>query len=559
MTSTDVNILNARNYIETFLWIRTKSGRIQKLKMNPPQQKLYGIVREQYRAKKPIRIIILKARQEGFSTLTEALIFHGTVIHPNREALIVAHREDSTANLFRMSKRFYDMLDEPMKPMLRASNARELVFENPSKNPREREQNPGQRSRIRCVTAGGNGIGRSDTLQYAHLSEYAFWPDGSGGKSETLLGILQAVPAEPETMVIIESTANGFDDFKDLWDKAVAGENDFVPVFFAWFEMPEYARPVPPGTVWTEEEKALAERYGLSGEQLSWRRWCIRNNCGGDVNKFHQEYPSNPTEAFLHSGAGVFDNEQVQARLERCEDPSSIGRIEDGKWIESESGEIRIYERPKEGQPYVIGGDTAGEGSDWFTGIVIDNVSGKMVATLRRQYSEPEYVRQVAALGRMYNNALLSIEANFSTYPNMKLQELGYERLYVREREDVYTGELEKRFGFRTTPQTRPRMIAQLVEMFQDHPELFTDRTLLREMLTFIYNEDHRPEAMVGKHDDMVMAAAIAYASRHQQDMTVKVREVAQRRRWTADMWDDYRNASEAMRRRMMEEWGQPD
>ena len=554
-----MDILNAHTYIEQCLWIKNKSGQVQRLKLNPPQEKLYEAVRNLDRAGKPIRIIILKARQEGFSTLTEALIFHGAVTHRNREALIVAHREDATSNLFRMSKRYFDLLDEPMKPMLKASNARELVFENPSKNPKEREKRPGLRSRIRCVTAGGKGIGRSDTLQYVHISEYAFWPDGAGGKAETLLGILQAVPAEAGTMVVIESTANGYDDFKSMWDRAVAGENDFTPLFFAWFENPEYRKPVPPGTEWTAEEKELQERYGLEDEQLSWRRWCIQNNCGGDVSKFHQEYPSNAEEAFLHSGEGVFDNEQVQARLERCTDPIARGRIEDGRWIEKEQGEICIYEKPETGVPYVIGGDTAGEGSDWFTGIVINNVSGRIVATLRRQYSEPEYVKQVRELGRMYNNALLSIEANFSTYPNAKLQELNYPRLYVREREDVYTGELHKSYGFRTTPQTRPRMIAQLVEVFQDHPEFFTDRALLKEMLTFVYNEDHRPEAMVGKHDDMVMAAAIAYASRNQQQMTVQVGAVEAKRRWTADMWEDYRNASPDMRERILEMWGQPE
>ena len=554
-----MDIRNAHSYIERFLWIRNKAGELQRLKLNPPQEKLYRAIRDLNREGKPIRIIILKARQEGFSTLTEALIFHGTATHRNREALIVAHREDATGNLFRMSKRFYELLDDKMKPMLKASNARELVFENPTKNPRERELRPGLRSRIRCVTAGGKGIGRSDTIQYAHLSEYAYWPEGPGGKAETLLGILQAVPAEAGTVVIIESTANGFDDFKAIWDKAVAGENDFTPLCFAWFESPEYRKEVPPGTVWSEEERKLAERYGLSGEQLAWRRWCINNNCGGDVSKFHQEYPSNPQEAFLHSGEGVFDNEQVQEVLERCGDPVARGTIENGRWIDRASGEICVYEKPATGRPYVIGGDTAGDGSDWFTGVVIDNVSGKIAATLRRQYSEPEYVRQISELGRWYNDALLSVEANFSTYPNAKLQELGYRNLYVREREDVYTGELHKSFGFRTTAQTRPRIIAQLVEVFQDHPEFFTDRALLQEMLTFVYNEDHRPEAMVGKHDDMVMAAAIAYASRNQQDMTVRAGDVARKRKWTADMWDDYRSASEEMQRMMIRDWGEPE
>ena len=511
----------AKDYIEGCLKIKTKSGTVVPFRLNDAQRKLYAVAKRQQDAGKPVRLIILKARQLGFSTLTEGLIFHACATRKNVNALIVAHREDATANLFRMSKLFYDELPAPVKPMLRASNAQELVFENPSKLRSEREARPGLRSRIRCATAGGRGIGRSDTLQCVHLSEYAFWPDGADGKASTLAGILQAVPSLPGTMVVIESTANGFEDFKERWDAAVAGENDFEPVFFAWFENPDYAMPVVPGTEWTPEERELRDAYRLTDEQLQWRRWCIANNCGGSLDMFRQEYPASPGEAFLHSGTGVFDNEQIVLRLERLPGPAGRGEFADGEWTESETGAITLYELPEEGVPYVLGGDTAGEGSDYFTAIVIDNVSGRIAAKLRQKYSEPEYVRQICALGRFYNDALVAIETNFSTYPVMKLQEMEYPNQYSREREDTYTRQMKKSYGFRTDRQSRPRAIANLVEVFSSHPEWFTDRELLEEMLTFCYNEDHRPEALAGKHDDLVMGAAITYAVRHQQRMTV--------------------------------------
>lgn len=511
----------AKDYIENCLKIKTKSGTVVPFRLNDAQRKLYAVAKRQQDAGKPVRLIILKARQLGFSTLTEGLIFHACATRKNVNALIVAHREDATANLFRMSKLFYDELPAPVKPMLRASNAQELVFENPSKLRSEREARPGLRSRIRCATAGGRGIGRSDTLQCVHLSEYAFWPDGADGKASTLAGILQAVPSLPGTMVVIESTANGFEDFKERWDAAVAGENDFEPVFFAWFENPDYSMPVVPGTEWTPEERDLKAAYRLTDEQLQWRRWCIANNCGGSLDMFRQEYPASPGEAFLHSGTGVFDNEQIVLRLERLPGPAGRGEFADGEWTESETGAITLYELPEEGVPYVLGGDTAGEGSDYFTAIVIDNVSGRIAAKLRQKYSEPEYVRQIYALGRFYNDALVAIETNFSTYPVMKLQEMEYPNQYSREREDTYTRQMRKSYGFRTDRQSRPRAIANLVEVFSSHPEWFTDRELLEEMLTFCYNEDHRPEALAGKHDDLVMGAAITYAVRHQQRMTV--------------------------------------
>ena len=305
----------AMDYIESCLKIKTKSGTVVPFRLNDAQRKLYAVAKRQQDAGKPVRLIILKARQLGFSTLTEGLIFHACATRKNVNALIVAHREDATANLFRMSKLFYDELPAPVKPMLRASNAQELVFENPSKLRSEREARPGLRSRIRCATAG--------------------------------------------------------------------------------------------------------------------------------------------------------------------------------------------------------------EGSDYFTAIVIDNVSGRITAKLRQKYSEPEYVRQIYALGRFYNDALVAIETNFSTYPVMKLQEMEYPNQYSREREDTYTRQMKKSYGFRTDRQSRPRAIANLVEVFSSHPEWFTDRELLEEMLTFCYNEDHRPEALAGKHDDLVMGAAITYAVRHQQRMTV--------------------------------------
>ena len=124
------------------------------------------------------------------------------------------------------------------------------------------------------------------------------------------------------------------------------------------------------------------------------------------------------------------------------------------------------------------------------------------------------------ARGKYYNDALVALETKFSTYPVMKLLELGYPNQYRREREDTFTHRLRESCGFRTDRQTRPRAIANLVEVFSLHPEWFSDRELLGEMLTFCYNEDHRPEALAGKHDDLVMAAAICYAARHQQRMT---------------------------------------
>ena len=561
-----MNLLNAGEYIENFLKIRDKSGKIVPLKLNPPQQRLYSTIREQWKARKPVRIIILKARQMGFSTLTEAIIFWYTVTSEQSESLIVAHQEESTGNLFRMSKRFLDELPGPLKPMTRASNGQELNFDRPSQS---RSQKKGLGSRIRCATAGGRGIGRSYTLSCLHLSEFAFWP---GDKQETLTGLMQAVPDKAGTIVIMESTANGYDAFKDIWDRAVerqrTGEDGFIPVFFPWYEMPEYEREVPPGFRRTPEEAQLAEAFGLSDRQLSWRRWCIENNCNGDLNLFKQEYPATPDEAFIATGACVFDKEAVVLRREQVRKDAwetgefkierAGGRIKKWEWQPDERGPIRIRKKPEAGRPYVIGGDTAGEGSDWFVGQVLDNVTGEQVAVLRHQYGEREYAEQMYCLGWYYNEALVGIEINYSTYPQKKLEELGYTRFYVRDRVDSFTGKPMDAFGFQTTAKTRPLAVDGLRDVAAHEIGLITDYETLGEMLTFVYDERRRPQAEEGAHDDCVMALAIAWYIRPQQRMNVEEPEAEGKAKWTADMWDDFWGADEEGQKYLIEKWGEP-
>lgn len=558
-----MEIRNAKDYIENFLKIKTKEGKLVPFHLNRAQRRLYDVIREEHEAGRPVRIIILKARQLGFSTVTQGLVFADTATRHNVRSLDVAHREDATANLFRMSKLFLDELPEAVTPLVRASNAQEIVFENPTRDPAEKTRKPGLRSSIRCVTAGGSGIGRSDTLTNVHVSEYAFWV---GEKALTLTGILQAVPDKPGTMVVIESTANGFDDFKKRWDDAVAGRSDFVPVFFAWHENEEYRKRVPPGTVWLQEERELKERYGLDDEQLAWRRWCIRNNCGGDERLFNQEYPGCPEDAFLSSGNPVFDNRAILQMLPSVPKPLAVGeflydydgeRITNIRFEEKDDGYVKIYEWPKEGYPYVLAGDTAGEGSDFFTLQLLDNTTGRQVAVLREKLEEQVYAHQAYCMGMTYNTAMIGIELNYSSYPIRELERLNYPNLYVRIKEDAFTHQPTKSYGFVTNRATRQLIVAELVSVMRDTPECVIDEDTLREMLVFTYNEVRRPEAMAGEHDDLVMALAIAHHIRPQmRHMPYKNPE--EKVQWSESMWEDYEAASDAERAMLIEKWGRP-
>lgn len=560
-------ILNALTYIQHFLKIIDKKGKTIPFILNQPQQRLYAVVREQQKQGKPVRVIILKARQMGFSTLVEAIIFWLAATARFVYCLIVAHTEDATDSLFQMSRRYYENLPEALKPMQQASNAKELVFDRPSRYKGDRV---GLGSRIRCATAGGKGIGRGKTVKALHLSEFAFWP---GNKRETLVGLLQTVPDEPGTFVFIESTANGFEEFKDLWDKAVAdyraGVESWVPVFFAWFEMAEYRRRVPKNFERTPEEEELAITFGLDDEQLAWRRWCIDVNCGGDLDKFHQEYPCTPDEAFISTGRCAFDKKALVLRREQVRQLEweygafslqydIAGKIKSFKWVPERGGPVRILKHPEAGVPYVLGADTAGTGTDWFAGHILDNRTGAQVAVIHQQMGERAFAEQCYCLGMYYNEALIGVEINYSTYPQRCLEELGYHRFYIRERLDDYTHELVEAYGFETTTASRPLIVDNLKDVAKRELQNIADYQTLGEMLTFVYDKNWKPQAEVGKHDDLVMSLAIAHFIRSQQRTSVAAAAKNGTAIWTKDMWEDYDAASPAERQRMLLDWGEP-
>jgi phage terminase large subunit len=186
--------------------------------------------------------------------------------------------------------------------------------------------------------------------------------------------------------------------------------------------------------------------------------------------------------------------------------------------VNDRAGYIKIYQLPNTPSftEYCIGGDTAGEGSDFFTGHVLDAKTGMQVAHLKHQFDADQYTRQMYCLGKYYADALIGIEANFDSYPIMELQRLGYPKQYAREAQDTYTGKTEKRYGFKTTSLTRPTAISRLIEVVREHCDTICDKETLEELLTIIRNEKGRIEAPQGGHDDDMMGLAIAHQIREQ-------------------------------------------
>lgn len=266
------------------------------------------------------------------------------------------------------------------------------------------------------------------------------------------------------------------------------------------------------------------------------------------------------------TGKTVFDGRAVGRRLQEIGAPVRTGlfaygddglRLTDIRWEDGKDGCIRIYREPLPGVPYVIGGDTAGDGSDSFVAQVLDNRTGEQVAMLRGKFDEDVFARQVYCLGMHYNTALIGIETNFSTYPVMELERLRYPKQYVRESIDDYMHSIKRSYGFRTDSKTRPVILAELIRAVRDDITIVNDETTLEEMLTFVRNpETLRPEAEAGAHDDCILSLAIAHHIRPQQSYLRQ--EEAQTRKWTASMWEDYENASPAERELLRKKWGNP-
>ena len=508
-------------YAKNCLKIRTKEGKLIQFETNFMQKRIDKEIEKQRLQGRPVRIIVLKYRQGGCSTYVEGKIFHKTQFTELTNSLIIAHKEDASTNLFNMSKLFYEELPKAMRPMKRASNAKELIFENPETDIVRKQKNPGLRSKIKIDTAKNAEAGRSDTIHNLHASEVAFWNDAE----KVMISLMQSVPNTPNTMVVLESTANGIGGyFYDMWFRAVNGENEFFPLFFAWFEHPEYRMQPAKDFILTKAEQKLKTLYKLDDEQLAWRRWCIANNCGGDEEKFKQEYPANDIEAFIASGRPVFDVEKLQLRLQQVRGKGVRGDLRNGKFEKDAKGRLIIFKHPESGRPYVMGADVA-EGvskGDYSVCQVIDNITGEQVAKWRGHIDPDLLADEEKALAEYYNGALIANEVNNHGLTTVKaLEKQGYNFQYKREVIDEITLEKQHKHGFRTDSVTRPVVVDGLRTIVRERSDLVNDEETIREMLTFVFNDENKPEAQAGCHDDCVLAMAIAYKARDQQSMEI--------------------------------------
>ena len=470
-----------------------------------------------------VPFFVLKGRQQGFTTLITAIQLAYAIVRKNFSGFTVANTQENTDSIFNDKARaVYTRLPASLKPHEKYNNRKEYYFDTLNSSWR--------------VATASKELGRSKTLEFCHFSEIAFY--------ECAMSDLQKSIGEALTrdaIVVYETTANGYNEAKDLWDSGIC-EN----LFYEWWRTAEYA--IEDTSVlddlqdgWIIDRVAWLRAKGITEPQIAW--YVTKYNSYLEKDSIKQEYPCYPEEAFIASGDCEFGNELVTSRIEACREKKPINRgyfdyktriteedeieIHEIEWVEDERGEISIYEAPiiddKKGKmPYALGGDTAGDGSDFFTAHVINNMTGETVAVYKKQNTADDlYADQIYCLGMYYNIAIVGIEVNFSYQPTNRLHRAGYPHLYVREHIDSLTNRVDKRYGFKTTPLTRPVIIAELKRKFREsNGTIVCDIPTLNEMLTFVKNQKGKPEAIVGKHDDLVMSLAITHFIGQQGDHT---------------------------------------
>jgi len=450
-----------------------------------------------------VRAIVLKARQQGISTYCAARVFWKTFFTPYTRSVVMAHDSATSDALFNMSRNIIDNMEEP--PALNKSNAKEILFEH-------------NKSGYRLYTAGAKEAGRGTTPTIAHLSEVAFWQFDE----QILAGLFQGISQEVGTEVILESTANGASgEFYRLFQGAMRGENEYIPIFLPWFLTTEYRRKAPENLELTEEEWELLERHDLDNDQIYWRRLKIAES--GD-RKFRQEFPATPEEAFLVTGNSVFDQEKVNRIVVKA--PEYIRNFDEATnyFEDAREGHLELWVPPRFEDRFIIGADVSlGVGQDHSAAVVL-NKERQICALFRDNYVDPSNFGDILFyLGRYFNNALLAVESNSLGIATLnRLKQMNYVNLYYQTKAASLLEEEGGKPGFRTTVSTKPMIIGNLKRAVEEEDlGIFSD-IIVQELRTYVSADNGSTNAMAGNFDDTVMALAIAFEAyrTHQHRLT---------------------------------------
>jgi len=523
------------------LKLESETGIVVPMEIWPAQARLNEAIQKQRSVGKPVRIVYLKSRRVGVSAATAAQFFHRTAFQSGQHCAVIAHDEQTANNLFG----FYDGFSKHYEP-----------FDGVIKLPRRVKDAEGavgwaNGSWVRISSARNVNFGRSFNLRRLQLDEFAFYED----PSRLMNSAMAAVPKDPDTMVVIPSTANGVgNEFHKLWLRATdpAINSEWTGVFFAWWEHPENVLPLsmPPDRFQyslDEEEREIKAKYNLRLEQLNWRRWVIENDFQGDVGKFRQEHPGCPEEAFIASARMRFDVRSIgRMPVQRDAvrgglDTHQVGIEKRIVFLPRERGELTIFRKPQPGRSYIIGADSsegidvnAGRGEadpDYSVAQVGDRDTGEQVAVLRARLQPSAFGQYLDALARWYNMAGVVPEVNAAGIGVVdEMLRLGYppQLLYHRRREaDQDPFQRADLIGWKTTTVTRQQLLSKLDTALRELAIAVHDPVTIQELMTFVISASGKAEAQKGCHDDTVIALGLMVVGIEQMPRTPIARKEA--------------------------------
>lgn len=534
-------------YCKNNLKIKDKHARVVRFVPNVPQKVLIDYVLLCIEEKRPVKAIILKARQMGLSTAVEAIIYWWTSTNKNINSVIIGHEESSSKNLYMMFRRYYDNTNPLFKPSIRYNTRTDLSFERFDDTGKQ----VGLGSSIKTATAGNKAAGRSDTINLLHASELGEWENGE----DLVASLLETVPDEEvmdkPSMMFLESTAKGRGNyFHKEFKAAASGSNNFMPFFFPWWILDTYERDhdVPLGELSEYEEfliDLMKKGHDVAGQHISidesripakihfYRRKA--KNFESTPEKLTQEYPSTWQEAFVASGKNVFNTLSLQ-EMEKEADPieeTEYYNIDPGDYYEDyileripfETAEkeedftykapLKVFEMPIPGHEYVIGADVA-EGlanGDYSVAEVVDVSTMNTVARWRGHTDPDKFGEIIGALGVMYNYALVGVEVNNHGLTTIqKLRDTFYTNLFKREKGyDEDFEEPTSNLGWKTDVRTKRLMIGDLIRLVRERLNKDPDIVFVNEAFAYVRDDRGRTNAEEGEHDDTVMAKAIAF------------------------------------------------
>ena len=539
-TANDWRRLRCRHDFEYWAWhcarIKDKvRPEIVPFRLNRGQRRVVEALEHDRLAGRPMRLIVLKARQWGCTTVVEMYIAWLQCCRVrNWHSLLCSQVQGVSGSIRGMLEtmlRHYpaELWEEDEAPALRAyqgqSGIREIA---------------GRGCHITIATSESVNSVRGSDYAMAHLTEVAFWKDTPTAKpTDFIRTISGAIAREPLTLVVLESTANGVGNFFHReWYRSVRGQSDKRAVFVPWYEIEIYQERVDdPEALWhslDDYERALWTDHGLTLERIQWYR--SKRAEMPDHTAFMAEYPTTPEEAFACTGAAVFAPEAIERLRPDTVMPAITGEISADcgaatgerslrglHFTPDSAGHLTIWQMPQPGEEYVAAVDVGGRTAraDWSVIAVLrTGPKPEIVAQWRGHTDHDLLTWNAARIASFYNTALLVFEANSlehgpaggyappaqGAYMLHELA-LSYPNLYYRSSAGEDGGRLP---GFHTNRATKQMIITELIAAVRDGA--YTERCplALDELATYELHPNGSYAATDGNHDDILMTRAIA-------------------------------------------------